>query len=72
MVLNYLEDAWSLPAPRFRVWVLSAKLCHAESGPNFVDNASGKTNRSSLLDPVQNNGFSPGTLFGLVIELSQF
>jgi hypothetical protein len=29
--------------------------------------ASGKANRSSLLDPVQNSDFSPGTLFGLVM-----
>jgi hypothetical protein len=60
MVLDNFEDPWSFPSPRFRAWVLATKLRNAESGSNFID--SGKANRSSLLDPVQNSGFSPGTL----------
>ena len=67
MVLDYFEDPWSFPSPRFRAWVLATKLRNAESGSNFIDHRLRKTNRSSLLDPVQNSGFSPGTLFGLVM-----
>src|SRR6266404_3664820 len=37
MVLDYFEDPWSLPSPRFRAWVLATKLRNAESGSNFID-----------------------------------
>ncbi len=68
MALDYFEGSWSFPSPRFRAWVLATKLRNAESGSNFIDHRlRGKVNWSSLLDPVQNSGFSPGTLFGLVM-----
>ena len=38
MVLDYFEDAWSFPSPRFGAWMLSTKLRNAERGPNFIDN----------------------------------
>ena len=38
MVLDYFEDAWSFPSPRFRAWVLATKLRNAERGSNFIDN----------------------------------
>jgi len=37
MVLDYFEDPWSFPSPRFRAWVLATKLRNAESGSNFID-----------------------------------
>jgi hypothetical protein len=67
MVLDHFEDPWSFPSPRFCAWVLATKLRNAESVPISSITASVKANRSSLLDPVQNSGFSPGTLFGLVM-----
>src|SRR5258706_15801930 len=38
MVPDHFKDAWSLSSPRFCAWVLSAKLCNAESGSNFINN----------------------------------
>jgi hypothetical protein len=37
MVLDYFENPWSFPSPRFRAWVLATKLRNAESGSNFID-----------------------------------
>ena len=68
VVLNYFEDAWPKALPRFGSWMLPAKLGHAESGSNIVLHRFGKANRSSLLEPIQKSGLSPGTRFALVIE----
>jgi hypothetical protein len=67
MVLHYFEDPWSFPSPRFRAWVLATKLRNAESGSNFIDHRLWESQQVILRDPVQNSGFSPGTLFGLVM-----
>jgi hypothetical protein len=67
MVLDYFEDAWSFPSPRFRAGCLPPNCATLRAVPISSITASGKANRSSLLDPVQNSGFSPGTLFGLVM-----
>src|SRR5437660_9829166 len=37
MVLDYFENPWSFPSPRFRAWVLATELRNAESGSNFID-----------------------------------
>src|SRR5260370_19286677 len=49
MVLDHFEDPWSLPSPRFGAWVLSAKLCNAESGSNLIDNPRGESQQVLLV-----------------------
>jgi len=39
MIFDHFKDAWSFSSPRFRAWMLSAKLCDAESRSNFSDNS---------------------------------
>src|SRR5579859_2927515 len=48
MVVDHLEHAWSLPSPRFRAWVLSAKLCNAEGRSNFIDDRPGESQQVVL------------------------
>src|SRR5438270_5362164 len=40
--------------------------------PMWSCTSSGKARKSSLLEPTQNKGLSPGARFSLAIELSQF
>jgi hypothetical protein len=63
MVLDYFEDPWSFPS----LGCLPPNCATLRAVPISSITASGKANRSSLLDPVQNSGFSPGILFGLVM-----
>jgi hypothetical protein len=55
MVLDHFKDSWSLPSPRLSIWVLSAKLCNAESGSYFIDNRLGESQQVFLArsNPVQ-------------------
>ena len=67
MVLDYFEDPWSFPSPRFRAWVLATKLRNAESGSNFIDHRLRESQQVNLAGSGPESGFSPGTLFGLVM-----
>src|SRR6266566_2694863 len=49
MVLDYFEDPWSFPSPRFRAWVLATKLRNAESGSNFIDHRLRESQQVILL-----------------------
>src|SRR6266568_7509155 len=48
MALDYFEDPWSFPSPRFRAWVLATKLRNAESGSNFIDHRLRESQRVIL------------------------
>jgi hypothetical protein len=65
MVLDYFEDAWSLPG--LALGCLPPNCATLRAVPISSTTASGKANRSSLLDPVQNSGFSPAILFSLAM-----
>src|SRR5256886_15709682 len=62
MVLDYFENPWSSPRQGFALGCLPPNCATLRAVPISSITASGKANRSSLLDPVQNSGFSPGTL----------
>jgi hypothetical protein len=72
MIFDKFKDARALASPRLRAGVLTAELRNAERSSHFIDDGFRKFKSSSLLDPVQNSGFSPWTLFDLAIKLTQF
>jgi hypothetical protein len=72
MILHDFEDAWTLTSPGLSARVFTAKLRYAERGAYLVLHWLWKASKSSLLEPIQNNGLSPGTRFSLAIQLSQF
>jgi len=67
MVLDYFEDPWSFPSPRFCAWVLATKLRNAESGSNFIDHGLRESQQVILAGSGPEQCFSPGTLFALVM-----